>query len=85
VPCGAVREVPDVLADPQLLARHMIEAVEHVTAGPLKVLGVPIKLSETPGSVRTAPPVLGQHTVQVLNELGYASEAIEQLRVARAI
>ena len=70
VPCGAVRDVPDALSDPQLLARHMIEAVEHAAAGTLKVLGVPIKLSETPGSVRTAPPMLGQHTMQVLGELG---------------
>ena len=85
LPCGAVRGVPDALADPQLLAREMIASVEHVAAGSLKVLGVPIKLSETPGSVRSAPPVLGQHTVQVLNELGYTSDAIEQLRTARAI
>src|SRR6185503_5724632 len=62
VPCGAVRNVPDALSDPQLAARNMIEAVEHAAAGTLKVLGVPIKLSETPGSVRTAPPTLGQHT-----------------------
>ena len=65
VPCGAVRDVPDALSDPQLAARHMIEAVEHAAAGTLRVLGVPIKLSETPGSVRTAPPTLGQHTMQV--------------------
>jgi crotonobetainyl-CoA:carnitine CoA-transferase CaiB-like acyl-CoA transferase len=70
VPCGAVRDVPDALSDPQLSARNMIEAVEHAAAGMLKVLGVPIKLSETPGSVRTAPPTLGQHTAQVLAEIG---------------
>jgi len=70
VPCGAVRDVPDALSDPQLAARDMIEAVEHAAAGTLKVLGVPIKLSETPGSVRTAPPTLGQHTAQVLAEIG---------------
>ena len=85
VPCGAVRDVPDALADPQILARHMIEAVEHATAGPLKVLGVPIKLSETPGSVRTAPPTLGQHTSQVLSELGVGGDEIDELRRTGAI
>ena len=48
----------------------MIAAVEHVAAGMVKVLGVPVKLSDTPGSVRAAPPALGQHTEQVLAELG---------------
>jgi crotonobetainyl-CoA:carnitine CoA-transferase CaiB-like acyl-CoA transferase len=85
VPCGAVRNVADALADPQLLARQMIEAVEHATAGPLKVLGIPIKLSDTPGSVRTAPPTLGQHTTQVLNELGVPGGEIAELRRTGAI
>jgi len=80
VPCGAVRDVPEVLGDPQVLARHMVEAVEHATAGTLKVLGVPIKLSDTPGSVRTAPPTLGQHTSAVLGELGLNDEEIAKLR-----
>jgi formyl-CoA transferase/CoA:oxalate CoA-transferase len=79
VPCGAVRNVPDALSDPQLTARNMIEAVEHATAGTLKVLGVPIKLSETPGSVRTAPPTLGQHTAQVLADIGMTLDEIEDL------
>jgi crotonobetainyl-CoA:carnitine CoA-transferase CaiB-like acyl-CoA transferase len=76
VPCGAVRDVPDALSDPQLAARHMIETVEHAAAGTLKVLGVPIKLSDTPGSVRTAPPTLGQHTAQVLSEIGLTVDDI---------
>jgi len=63
----------------------MIEAVEHATAGTLKVLGVPIKLSETPGSVRTAPPTLGQHTTQVLADLGITLDEIDELRRANAI
>jgi formyl-CoA transferase/CoA:oxalate CoA-transferase len=85
VPCGAVRDVPDALSDPQLVARNMIEAVEHAAAGTLKVLGVPIKLSETPGSVRTAPPTLGQHTAQVLAEIGMTMDEIDGLRRVSAI
>jgi crotonobetainyl-CoA:carnitine CoA-transferase CaiB-like acyl-CoA transferase len=80
VPCGAVRDVPEALADPQILAREMVQSVEHATAGLLKVVGVPIKLSETPGSVRTAPPTLGQHTGAILRELQITDEEIERLR-----
>jgi formyl-CoA transferase/CoA:oxalate CoA-transferase len=85
VPCGDVRAVADALADSQLLARQMIDSVEHATIGQMKVLGVPIKLSATPGAVRTAPPTLGQHTAAVLTELGLESSEIEQLRQAKVI
>jgi crotonobetainyl-CoA:carnitine CoA-transferase CaiB-like acyl-CoA transferase len=85
VPCGAVRDVPEAFADPQLLAREMVQSVEHVTAGLLKVVGVPIKLSETPGSVRTAPPTLGQHTTAILRELQIGDDEIERLRGERVI
>jgi glutaryl-CoA transferase len=80
VPCGDVREVADTLADAQLVARRMIESVEHATIGRMKVLGLPIKLSDTPGSVRTAPPTLGQHTTAVLTELGMSPSEIDALR-----
>jgi crotonobetainyl-CoA:carnitine CoA-transferase CaiB-like acyl-CoA transferase len=85
VPCGDVRGVPEALADPQVLAREMVQSVEHATAGMLKVVGVPIKLSETPGSVRTAPPTLGQHTTSILRELQVADDEIERLRGAQVI
>ena len=80
VPCGAVRSVPEALSDPQVAARRMVEAVEHAALGPMKVLGTPIKLSDTPASIRTAPPTLGQHTDTVLGELGLSAAEIGKLR-----
>jgi crotonobetainyl-CoA:carnitine CoA-transferase CaiB-like acyl-CoA transferase len=85
VPCGPVRSVDEVLADPQLVARHMIEQRPHATAGTVSLLGVPIKLSATPGAVRTAPPALGQHTRPVLEEIGMSSHDIAALRSGGAI
>ena len=85
VPCGAVRSVAEAMADPQVTARRMIEAVEHAALGMVKVLGVPIKMSETPGTVRSGPPVLGQHTDAVLAELGIQAAAIEDLRRRQVI
>jgi crotonobetainyl-CoA:carnitine CoA-transferase CaiB-like acyl-CoA transferase len=85
VPCGSVREIDEVLADPQLAARGMIAEVQHATVGTARVINSPVKLSDTPASVRTAPPTLGQHTAAVLSELGYDRQQIEELRRDGAI
>lgn len=85
VPCGAVRDLGEVLQDEQLDARDMIQALEHSAAGAIKVLGVPIKLSDTPGAVRTAPPLLGQHTDGVLSELGMSPGEIAALRTSGTV
>jgi len=85
VPCGSVRNVAEVLADPQLDARGMIHAIDHISAGAIRLLGVPIKLSETPGSVRAAPPALGQHTNGILEECGLSRGEVQALREAKAI
>ena len=82
IPCGSVRDIAETLADPQLEARQMIEVVEHATAGAIRVLGVPVKLSDTPGSVRTPPPTLGQHTEDILrNDCGLSPDDIAALRL----
>ena len=85
VPCGAVRDVGEVLADPQIAARDMVATLEHPTAGATRVIGTPIKLSDTPGSVRTPPPTLGQHTDAVLGELGYDQKMIASLKTSGAV
>ena len=86
VPCGSVRDVAEVLEDPHLDARGMIQAVEHAVAGSVRVTGVPIKLSETPGSVRTPPPTLGQHTRAILSgDLGMSAPEIDALQASGAV
>lgn len=80
VPCGPINDMADVYADPQVAARDMVVELEHPSAGTTRNIGVPIKLSETPGSVREAAPTLGQHTDAVLAEHGYAPGDIDGLR-----
>jgi len=81
IPCGAVRNLEEVFADPQLDARDMITELAHATIGRMKVVGTPVKLSATPGSLRTAPPTLGAHTSAVLQgELGLSAAEVARLR-----
>ena len=81
VPCGPIHDIGQVLRAPQVLAREMVVDVEVPGAGPTKVTGVPIKLSATPGAVRTPPPALGQHTEAVLESvLGVAPAERAALR-----
>ena len=83
VPAGSVRDVGEVLRDPQLLHRAMIETVEHTTAGSIHQLGIPVKLSATPGRITRPPPALGQHTHDVLAaDLGLDGPEIARLRAA---
>ena len=83
IPAGPVRDLHEVLTDEQLLARDMVRHLQHSTAGAVQVLGVPVKLSETAGSVRTPPPALGEHTDRVLaKDLGLSPEKVAELRSA---
>ncbi len=69
IPCAPVRNLREVFEDPQAQAREMFPTVHHPTAGPVRVTGLPIKLSATPGAITTAAPTLGQHNESALREL----------------
>ncbi len=85
IPCGQVRTVEQVLTDPQVLFREMVQEVTHDKLGPIRTTGIPIKLSETPGAVRSAPPLLGAHTAEILESLGMSQKEIETLRSSGAV
>jgi crotonobetainyl-CoA:carnitine CoA-transferase CaiB-like acyl-CoA transferase len=86
VPCGSVRDLREVFSDPQLAAREMVVPMHHAAAGDIRVLGTPIKLSDTPAAMRAAPPTLGQHTDAVLaQDLGLGGEVIGQLRATGVV
>jgi crotonobetainyl-CoA:carnitine CoA-transferase CaiB-like acyl-CoA transferase len=79
VPCGAVRTPTEFFDDPQVEAMEMRPVVEHSVSGPLRVAGVPVHFEKTPGAVQRAAPVLGEHSSEVLRQLGYSDDAIEDL------
>jgi crotonobetainyl-CoA:carnitine CoA-transferase CaiB-like acyl-CoA transferase len=80
VPAGPINDLAQVFADPQVRARGMTVTVPHPRRRALELVASPIKLSATPPVVRRAPPLLGQHTDEVLDELGIPPEARARLR-----
>ena len=85
VPCGPVQALDQVFADEQVVARDMIWAVSHPTAGEIR-RRLAVKLSETPAACRSYPPLLGEHTEEVLTSLlGYSRNEVRRLRAEKAI
>jgi len=80
VPAGPIYSMREVMEDPQVRHREMVIELEHPRAGRIRVNGVPVKLSDTPGAVTSPPPMLGEHSEAVLRELGCAAEEIAALR-----
>jgi crotonobetainyl-CoA:carnitine CoA-transferase CaiB-like acyl-CoA transferase len=79
VPCGPINSIAEMASDPQTLAREMVVELDHPRAGATRTLGLPIKLSATPGKVARPAPLLGQHTCEVLGEYGFSAREIEEL------
>lgn len=80
IPAGPINTYPEALSDGHTLARNMVHELEHPIAGSIKALGIPVKLSHTPGDIKQSAPQLGEHTEQILSELGYDAEQIQQMR-----
>ena len=69
LPCAPINTIGKIVNDPQIKARNMIIELEHPVAGHLKMAGVPVKMSRTPGAVERPAPLLGQHTAELLKEV----------------
>ena len=81
IPNGPIWSLDQTLSSEQAYALEMVKEVDHPTCGKVKVTGVPVKLSKTPGAVELPPPTLGQHTKEVLTQvLGYSNSEVERLK-----
>ena len=85
VPCGPINDLREVFSDPQVIDREMVVPLSHPSGGPLRLVASPIRLSATPVVYRRAPPLLGQHTDEILAELGMGEAQISALRAQRII
>jgi len=85
LPAGPVNDILQMHQDPQAIARDMIVDVDHATAGAVKTIGHPVKYSNTPAKVELAAPLLGQHSREVLVEIGYQPKRIEALIQSKAV
>ena len=86
MPCGPINSIDQLLDDPQVQAREMVIQVAHPSAGPIKMVASPLKIPTTPVDVRLPPPLLGEHTGQILHDLlGYDKKTVEELRIAQVV
>ncbi len=86
IPCAPINTMDEVFQNPQVLHRNMLVEVDHPKAGKIKLVGIPVKYSEAQAAIRRHPPVLGEHTDEVLTEvLGYDGRCIEDLKSAGVI
>lgn len=85
VASGPISNLAEVFTDPQILHEEMLVTMPHPVHGTVKLIGLPIKLSETPGTIRRTPSVMGEHTDEILKEAGYSTGDIAGLRAAGAI
>jgi crotonobetainyl-CoA:carnitine CoA-transferase CaiB-like acyl-CoA transferase len=85
VPCGPINDLADVFADPHVRARAMTVQMPHPLAGSVRLVASPMKFSATPVQYQRPPPLLGEHTAEVLRELGLDADEVAALRAAQAI
>jgi crotonobetainyl-CoA:carnitine CoA-transferase CaiB-like acyl-CoA transferase len=85
VPCGPIYKMNEVFADPQVQHLRVTRTVPHKVLGSVEVIGQAVELSRTPWSVRTASPEPGEHTKEILGELGYGASEIDALLAAKVV
>ncbi|KEQ75728.1 formyl-coenzyme A transferase [Aureobasidium namibiae CBS 147.97] len=85
MPYAAVNDIAGTMAHEHVLARDMVQEVEHPSCGTIKLVNTPVKFSESTPGIRSPPPTLGQHTSEVLTQIGYSEKQVDELRSAGVV